>query len=994
MRLRITRTFALFLIAVMAQANSGSIFASEQIEFFEKKIRPILATHCYECHGTEKAESDLRLDHISFLQREGVYGKVLVPGKPDESSLFISLTHQDEDLKMPFERDQLDKSTIADFNQWIKQGAVWPEEDAPVAKAELFDLAARKERLAWIWQTPEKQVTPGVKNTDWPTSNIDRFVLARLEKEALQPAVEAEPEVWLRRVYFAITGLPPTPEEIQTFLVDTSAQQREALVDRLLESPHYGERWARHWMDLVRYSESRGHESDFIIANAWHYRDYLIRAFNDDLPYNQFVREHLAGDLLDSPRINPQTGWNESTFATAWPFFGEEVHSPVDIRQDECDRVDNKIDVLSKTFLGLTVACARCHDHKFDAISQADYYSLAGFVLSSRFRQVRFETQAHNREIAKQIDTLYAETQQALVKVIGLDEIRQDGPSESIQSDAEHRVIVDYSDSEWQGQFVGLSFGQVSSRVGDFVIPSAADEPVSQVLLRGVAQRDPIWNGLRLADGNEKDSGSLDAVGRSAGFLTTPTFMLDDTDGGGRVHILMQGESQVYAAVASHLMITGPLHGRLIAKLKSPEPKWVSIDLTEYRGHRVHLEFGPMGDAPLSIWKVVEAKEPPTDIGLLTKDVSVERSDDANQQIQSIVAAYHSKRADLAKAIQTTSRTAITLVDGTAVDEHVLIRGQYSRPGEIAPRKLPSALESEPIESSGSGRLSLAEQLIDPANPLVARVIVNRIWHHLIGRGIVASVDNFGYLGQRPTHPELLDHLAYQFVHEDEWSIKRTIKRIVLSRTFSMTSRPDDAKAEQLDPDNLLLHRMPIRRLESEAIRDNLLAVSGRLDRTISGKPVPVHLTEFVIGRGRPGTSGPLDGAGRRSIYTSVRRNFLPTMMLTFDMPIPFSTVGRRNVTNVPGQSLALMNDKLVYEQAFVWAKRIRAEMPKASAKERIERMYWEAVGRQVNEEETVAALETIALLAGYHATSEDDEKVWTDLCHTMFRLNEFIYLR
>jgi cytochrome c553 len=1089
-----------FAIAVCGVATfvSTDVVADQRGDFFEKKIRPQLAAHCYECHGPKKQESDLRVDHISFLKAEGNYGDILVPGEPNKSNLYISLTHENEDIAMPYERKQLPPAVIADFKKWIDDGAYWPQEPSPTDAAQKFDLAARKERLPWIWKTPTKQTAPVTKDKTWAKTEIDQFILSQLESNSLAPAPDAEPEVWLRRVHFAITGLPPTVEQINQFLANPNREQREEVVDRLLNSQHFGERWTRHWMDLVRYAESRGHESDFPIANGWHYRDYLIRAFNQDLPYDQFVTEHIAGDLLPTPRVNTNTGINESVLATAWPFFGEEVHSPVDIRQDECERVDNKVDVFSKTFLGLAVACARCHDHKFDAIAQMDYYSLAGIVLSSRFRQVRFESMQENGIVADQLDKLWRSTQLELRNEVAssyeqqtpmamkylraalgqldgqkIDDSQGLGEQEVAAwvvairaaaadsnsplrvlytqptglspkpntppvtpSDESSRVIVDYSDPQHQWMTSGYAFGRAAKRTGDIALE--LDGPL-QVLQQGVAERDPIWNSLRLSPKNGKDSGSLDAVGRSAGLLATPTFLIE----AGKIRVLMKGQSRVYASVDSHLMITGPLHKGLMVTLNAPKQQWVTLSLAAYRGHRVHLEFGPVGASPLAIWKVVDGSLPAesseTKLAELLKDreqaitkfqkhfqklltafksgaavdKTARRQPAAERQWilnnsslfeiakasatkrQAIVAKFREQRMELAKRIKTDSRTAIAWMDGSGVDENVLIRGKYQRIGESAPRRLPSAFpQSKSIDDQGSGRLQLAKQMVDPNNPLVARVMVNRIWHHLMGRGIVGSVDNFGWLGQRPTHPQLLDNLAHQFVHVDKWSMKQMIKRILLTRTYAMSSRPDDEQAEDLDPKNLLLHRMPIRRLEGEVIRDSILAVSGRLDPKLHGPPIPVHLTEFVVGRGRPGSSGPLDGAGRRSIYTSVRRNFLPTMMLTFDTPIPFSTVGRRNVTNVPAQTLAMMNDKFILEQAKLWAARINRELPVATSKQRVERMYWEALGRQAKPGEIQAALATIDLLAEYHKVESEHTLVWSDLCHTFFRVNEFIYLR
>ena len=381
-------------------------------EFFEKRIRPVLHEHCVECHGAEKQKGGLRMDSRAALLKGGETGDVVVPGKPDDSLLLRAVRHVDKDLQMPPAKagPKLPDAVIADLAEWVKAGAVWPAGAAPVAaEKEKFDLEARKKRLPWIWQTPQRQTVPDAPGS----TEVDRFIFAKLRAKNLTPAPPTDDLTWLRRVYFAITGLPPRREEMQAFVGDTSPQRRERAVDALLASPHFGERWARHWMDVVRYAESRGHEGDYLIANAWQYRDYLIRALNADVPYNSFVAEHIAGDVLP-PRINPATGANESVLATGWAFLGEEIHNPVDLRQDECERVDNKVDVLSKAFLGLTVACARCHDHKFDAITQRDYYALCGFVLGSPFRQVRFETMESHAHAATELAGLRAKNTQKI----------------------------------------------------------------------------------------------------------------------------------------------------------------------------------------------------------------------------------------------------------------------------------------------------------------------------------------------------------------------------------------------------------------------------------------------------------------------------------------------------------------------------------------------------------------------------------------------------
>ena len=1075
-------------------------------EFFEKRVRPVLHEHCVECHGPKKQKAGLRLDTREALLQGGDSGPAVVPGKADASLLLKAVRQVDKDLAMPPGKagPKLPDVVIADLAAWVDAGAVWTPGDVPVAvvEKEKFDLGARKQRLPWIWQTPQRQAVPDAPGA----SDVDRFIFAKLREKGLAPAPPTDDLTWLRRVHFAITGLPPQREEMPAFLADTSPDRRARAVDVLLASPHFGERWARHWMDLVRYAESRGHEDDYLIANAWRYRDYLVRAFNADVPYDRFVAEHLAGDLLP-PRLDA-TGANESVLATGWAFLGEEVHSPVDIRQDECDRVDNKVDVLTKTFLGLTVGCARCHDHKFDAITQRDYYALSGFVLGSPYRQVRFETmEAHTRAAARlaemrereagKIVAAFAaavrpgvekiaphllaarrvalgETADVVAASTGLDAARlttwsaqlkkaADSPAHPLHAfailardpDAEKAerfpellakcrppVVAMPPDAKVIADFTkpgitprksdGPTFGARPLLAGKFVLGNA-ERPIARVMPYGAASRDAFWNGLSLTPGTEMDSGSLGAAGRAGKTLLTPKFTL----GVGRLHYLIRGKAQVYAGVDSHLMLTGPLHGVLVSNFDTgAEARWVTHDLSPYSGHRLHLEFAPQGDAELDVLMVVESPTPPAWLPMMPwqpkadaaslRAVAESLQADAAAAIEALASGMESRLApladwlvqntaligataapscaastdyfraqdELAKTIRWDSPTAVSWADDTGVDEHILIRGKPARTGDVAPRGLPEAFGLPRITpTETSGRAELARQLTDPANPLVARVIVNRVWHHLFGRGLVPTVDNFGYLGERPSHPELLDHLAWQFVHEDAWSLKRLIRRLVLTSTYAMSSRATDAHAAEIDPTNVLLHRMPVRRLEGEAIRDALLVVSGRFDPQTFGPPVPVHLTDFIVGRGRPGNSGPLDGAGRRSLYTAVRRNFVPTMMAAFDLPTPFSTIGRRNVTNVPAQSLVMMNDPFVREQAGVWAARLLRELPNGDDTARVTWLFETAITRPPSADEARLSFESLAELRTLNS-GQPESTVWSEFGHAMLNTNDFIYLK
>ena len=1026
--------FVLFLNPSTANASLAT--------HFENLIRPILVESCYDCHGatSKRVGGNLRLDSREGILQGGDLGPAVVLGKPEESLLIRALEHTDGDLRMPKRKAQLTPASIESFRQWIQNGLYWPErqtlENEKEPKKKGFDLAERKARLPWIWNRPQAQPIPTVENATWPQNEIDHFILTKLEDEGLKPSNAADPAIWLRRVSLALTGLPPSNQLLEQFIETPSSRRYHFAVDSLLASPRFGERWARHWMDLVRYAESRGHESDFVIANAYHYRDYLIRAFNDDLPYNQFIMEQLAGDLLLHPRKADGSGGNESILGTAWPFLGEEVHSPVDIRQDECDRIDNKVDVLSKTFLGLTVACARCHDHKFDAISQQDYYGLAGFFLSSNFQQVRFESQLSNQAVSGRLErvrkTFQPRIWQALVETAA---VRTEGDVSiatrqgQLKRDLPKEIVRFTKNGIQGGRIVGQGLRYVQK--GTWFLPMRDRSDILEISLRDTVRRDPNWKELRVRNGNQRDAGSLDAASRSRGTLKTHRFKIEN----GKFRYLIRGKTKVYAAVDNHIMVAGPLHGALVKVFESKDsnkPEWVTHDLSEYRGHLVHLEFGMEGDADLEILSVIESEKPPApfselEIGASEKvpqavveqaisefrkvNYQLDRLSSDSQMIMVLLAQkvleektnrsfnrlsfeFISAEKVAMKEAQFESLTAVALSDNNGVDESVLIRGNAKRPGKKAPRRLLSAFGYlSQTESQGSGRLQLAESIATARNPLTSRVIVNRVWHHLFGRGIVPTVDNFGYLGEPPSHPELLDHLAYNFAGSDQWSLKQLIRKIVLSQTYRMSSGVHDESEPNRDPNNILLSRFPVRRLEAEAIRDNMLAVSGSLNTAMFGKSVPVHLTDFVIGRGRPGESGPLDGNGRRSVYIATRRNFLPTLMTSFDFPTPFSTIGKRNVTNVPAQSLALSNDEFVHSQALSWAVRL-LDLPNRSVEERIESAFRTAFSRNPTPKEQELCLKALSQFRGFNQGRQAELNSWRDLCHSLLVMNEFFYIR
>jgi hypothetical protein len=693
---RIVASTSVVVFSVISIPAADTKLTPAQLEFFESKVRPVLAEHCYKCHSAkaEKVKGGLRLDSRDALLAGGNSGPAIVPGDPEKSLLIKAVGYGDPDLQMPPKGEKLSDTHVANLVAWVKMGAPDPRTGPAVAS---YDYSGKTNH--WAWKPMTRPVVPAVQNAAWAKTSIDKFVLAKLESKGMKPNDMADKRTLIRRATFDLIGLPPSAEEVQDFLSDNSPNAFEKVVDRLLRSPHYGERWGRHWLDTARYSDTKGQirrqREDQNYPFAWTYRDYVIRSFNDDKPYNIFVLEQLAADKLPSASQN-KSNLTALGFLTLGDRFQGMQH----------DIINDRIDVVTKGFLGLTVSCARCHDHKFDPIPQKDYYSLHGIFASTR-------------------------------------------------------------------------------------------EPTVEPVISKV--------------------------------FNTPEYQ-------------------------------------------------------DYYKKRMALQ--DTKEALETKFREVRRKRDPQAIRQLQREIRENTVATARLEMN------HAAAPTRAPALEDVAKPK---------DSPVFIRGEAENRGAIVPRQFLEVLSGpiRPAFTNGSGRLELARAIISTNNPLTPRVMVNRIWLHHFGEGLVTTPDDFGTQAEPPSHPELLDYLAAQFV-ESGWSIKKMHKQIMLSSVYQQSSATNPQFA-QIDPNNRLLWRANIRRLELEALRDSILAIGGSLDRSLYGRPIDLGKEPYVT---------------RRSVYGFIDRANVAEVLLHFDFANPDLTSGKRHQTIVPQQALFFMNSPLVVEQA------------------------------------------------------------------------------
>ncbi len=1004
----------------MCAALCGSLFAAtpEQIEFFEKNIRPVLAEQCYACHSAKTtALAELRLDTRESVLKGGSRGPALTPGDPDASLILTALSYKKLDLQMP-PTGKLAEEQIADFRRWIEMGAPDPRDEAPAPVTQTTGYDFEKERKFWAFRPVTQPAVPAAEGET--VGPVDAFLAAKLAAAGLEPAPPIDKRALLRRVTYDLTGLPPTREEIAAFLADDSPGAYEQVVERLLASPHYGERWARHWLDVVRYAETNGHEFDNDKLDSWRYRDYVVRALNDDLPYDVFVKEQIAGDLMRNKRLSADGSCYETPIASGAYWLWEVLNSPTDSVKSRADQVDNQLDVLGRAMFGLTVACARCHDHKFDPIPTKDYYSLAGILHSTQMREIsinsperRAEIEATARNIAavreqqksvvsgplaSDLDAAAGDPGHPLYPLAKLREPSAEPFSERVaalraelRTEQERQGVLFDDFSQGYGKWLveGAAFGDAPTQEPGFPAASShrgADEFVG--IMRTETFRLPkLYIHVRMAgtpdDPRRKEDAGIRFTVWSDDHPSLNQAPESESAFGWRTFTLTKEHNRVgYLQIVDRSRDGHIAVDQIVFSDDAEPPK---------AGSAPHAEILALLDQPnLDSLPALEAAYGDLAAGLARKagrstreqallDGLVDPSENAEWL------TLERKRRELAAALPTTA-FAMSSMDADPRDIRVHLRGSHKNLGEPAPRRFLQIVAGENQDPfrNGSGRLELAEWAASPKNPLTARVLVNRVWKHHFGRGIVATPDNFGETGARPSHPELLDWLASDFM-EHGWSIKRLHRHMVLSEAYRRDSHESEAAAER-DPNNELLSHMPVKRLEAEAIRDAMLAVAGELDPAIGGPSVPPHISEFQDGRGKP-KSGPLDGNGRRSLYVGVRRNFITPLFLAFDYPLPISTIGRRGVSAVPSQALILLNNEFVNQQARNWAEREMGLFD--STDERLADMYERAFGRAPLAAE---AAQLRAFLAEETDRGEVDK--WADLAHVLINTTEFIFVR
>jgi len=954
------RAFALALLAATAPAIRAADDAG--VAFFEKQVRPILVERCYECHSEDKkVKGGLRLDLREGWAKGGDTGPAIVPGKPEESLLLTAVHWKDRDLEMP-PKKKLPAAEIAALEEWVRLGAPDPR-DATTAKKQP-GLSIADGRKFWSYTALSKPAVPAVKDAAWPRTDIDRFILAKLEAQGIAPAPDAAPAVLARRLYLTLTGLPPTPAQVDAFL-DGSRRSPETpptyeqLTETLLASPRFGEAWGRHWLDVARFAESSGGGRTLLFKDAWRFRDYVIDAFNADVPFDRFIREQLAGDLL--PAATPADTRRQLT-ATAFLALGPTNYEEQDKQQLRFDVIDEQLETLGRAFLGQTISCARCHDHKFDPIPQRDYYAMAGILASTQ------TLLNYKDNVARWISS----------------PLPADGPNEAALREHETKLAAlekEVATAKTALTELSKSLSQSTAQPGTAIAPGDLPGIViddSQARVVGFWKhsrhvRTFIGEGY-LSDDNtgkgEKTVTFTPTIPQTARYQVRLAYSpLEGRATNVRVNILhADGEDTVYVDESQ----TPPIDGRFISLGKFRfEKDGAGYVLISNEGTKGYVTVDALQLLPEGAETEENAKDSP------------DRAAAAK-----LVKQLEGKLKKLAKdgPVRETAMAVHDALDdlgGTAIR----VRGIEKQRGEKVPRGfLQVARRDQPaVPDTASGRVQLAEWIASPDHPLTARVFVNRVWTWLFGAGLVRTVDNFGTTGEKPTHPELLDHLATRFIAEG-WSVKKLVREIVLSRTWQMSvvENPNFS-----DPDNRLLAHANRRRLDAEQIRDTILSVSGQLEQKLGGLNIggagEIDANDFSA---QNTEYGYVFADKRRSVYTPAFRNKRLELFEAFDFGDINQSFGQRNVSTVAPQALYLLNHPFVIEQSSLAADRALASS--ASDDERLTDAFRTTLARPPTAKERTACARRLASAGTDEAARRE---AWSEVYHSLFACLDFRYI-
>lgn len=936
--------------------------AADDVAFFEKKVRPLLIEHCQECHGPDKHKGGLRLDHREGWQKGGDSGPAIIAGNVSASLLAKAISYSDRDLKMP-PKQKLDAADQEVLKQWIASGAYDPRSLAQTNVAKTSPAAAATSH--WSYQPIQRPAPPAVKDAKWARNDIDRFILAKLEEKGLQPAADAPPAMLARRLAYDLTGLPAGGQE-----------DADSMVSKLMSSYAYAERWGQHWLDAARFSESSGGGRTLPFKDAWRYRDYVIESIRDDVPLDRFITEQIAGDLLPHPTPADQ---RRHVTATGFLILGPNNYEEQDKSLLRMDIVDEQLDVIGRSLLGMSLGCARCHDHKFDPIPTRDYYALAGILRSTKTIRDPKENVAHWVDTPLMLDgkaesaAQKHEAELAAMKT-ELDEAKKqlkklapkaepkDGNGRALAIDEVPGIVVDDSEAKAVGDWKHSTFS--STYIGTGYVNDRNEDKGAKTLTFvpkiEKAGRYEVWFAYP------------PLVNRSK-MVPVTVFHADGEE------VIKVDESEVPA-----------INGRYVRlgqfRFESTGQGFVMV------GTDGTTDGFVVADAVTFIPVDELAKLAATDEKELEKDPRIAKATKRVKQLEARVKDVEKK----GKA----RPEAMSVIDHEEIDDcPVHIRGNLRNLGEKVPRGFITAAfrgEKPAIPADQSGRVQLAQWITSPQNTLTARVLANRVWMHLFGEGLVRSAENFGVTGDKPSHPELLDHLATKLI-DSGWSLKALVRYVVDSRTYRMTSvvAPGSPGAG-VDPDNHLLWRQNRKRMDANQIRDTMLVVAGTLDKRFLG---PTIGTEGgVIGDPNDAKLQNLEYGYvftdlRRSVYTPAFRNQRLELFEAFDFGSNNLAISKRNTSTVAPQALYMMNHPFVIEQSRATAKRLLAAKTLGDDKARLKHLYQSALGREPTARESQLTSDFVQVSAGEPDAKEAAEQSWALLAQTIFASVDFRYV-